>query len=54
MVKTSTQNIVSSTKNHESKNLNPTKAVLSFLVNYSKALEIKKLKDSPQVEFFKN
>jgi len=54
MVKTSTQNIFSSTKISQSKNLTPSKAVLSFLVNYSKALEVKKLKDSPQVEFFKN
>jgi hypothetical protein len=54
MVKTSTQKLLSSPKNSESKNLKPSKAVLSFLVNYSKALEIKKLKDSPQVELFRN
>ncbi|HYG52256.1 MAG TPA: hypothetical protein VD905_15200 [Flavobacteriales bacterium] len=55
MVKTSTQTTVESNAaitKHQ--NVKPSKAVISFLVNYSKALEIKKLKSSPEMAVFKN
>lgn len=53
MVKTSTQKLYSS-KSSSSNDLKPKKAVIDFLVSYSKALEIKKLKASPEMAVFKN
>ncbi|HLP10480.1 MAG TPA: hypothetical protein VK177_01040 [Flavobacteriales bacterium] len=55
MVKTSTQKTFESNAPVTQKqNVKPSKAVISFLVNYSKALEIKKLKSSPEMAVFKN
>lgn len=55
MVKTSTKtNIVSSQNTTAAKDLKPSKAVISFLVNYSKALEIKNTKSGEDISVFKN
>lgn len=55
MVKTSTQeNSISAVQHSTTNDLKPSRAVISFLVNYSKALEIKKTKKGENLSHFKN
>lgn len=55
MVKTSTQkNIDLSAQKSTTNDLKPSKAVIRFLVNYSKALEIKKTGKGEDLSLFKN
>lgn len=55
MVKTSTQKLtVSSVQKSITGDLKPSKAVISFLVNYSKALEIKNTEKGDSLSLFKN